>query len=205
MEFSRSNKSGAFPGLDSSTSSQAGPAQGPGALRESWEPIPPPRSAFHLLHLPILFAVGGWLCVLSLSLLSGTWLGQSLHTPQGWWQALCWDECCAQPVLSPLRPFCSQVYSCFPSLVPVADQTFRKRLLPAWCSYLAHGISLLLFATSAGVSVWIGVGFSSSVALMWLISGIFSFLASFLVWEPLKVRIPQGHKHLSVHVCISCN
>ncbi|XP_062444513.1 polycystin-1 isoform X3 [Rhea pennata] len=71
----------------------------------------------------------------------------------------------------------------------VTDQTFRKRLLPPWCSYLAHGISLLLFATSAGVSVWIGVGFSSSVALMWLISGIFSFLASFLVWEPLKVLL----------------
>uniref|UniRef100_A0A672VBQ3 Polycystin 1, transient receptor potential channel interacting n=1 Tax=Strigops habroptila TaxID=2489341 RepID=A0A672VBQ3_STRHB len=68
-------------------------------------------------------------------------------------------------------------------------QTFRKRLLPPWCSYLAHGISLLLFATSTGVSVWIGVGFSSSVALMWLISGIFSFLASFLVWEPLKVLL----------------
>uniref|UniRef100_A0A8C0HGY8 Polycystin 1, transient receptor potential channel interacting n=1 Tax=Buteo japonicus TaxID=224669 RepID=A0A8C0HGY8_9AVES len=64
-----------------------------------------------------------------------------------------------------------------------------KRLLPPWCSYLAHGISLLLFATSTGVSVWIGVGFSSSVALMWLISGIFSFLASFLVWEPLKVLL----------------
>ncbi|NXL82188.1 PKD1 protein, partial [Leptocoma aspasia] len=71
----------------------------------------------------------------------------------------------------------------------VADQTFRKRLLPPWCSLLAHGISLLLLATSAGVSVWIGVGFSSSVALMWLISGIFSFLASFLVWEPLKVLL----------------
>ncbi|NWW22043.1 PKD1 protein, partial [Falcunculus frontatus] len=71
----------------------------------------------------------------------------------------------------------------------VADQTFRKRLLPPWCSLLAHGISFLLFATSAGVSVWIGVGFSSSVALMWLISGIFSFLASFLVWEPLKVLL----------------
>ncbi|XP_047921942.2 polycystin-1 [Anser cygnoides] len=71
----------------------------------------------------------------------------------------------------------------------VTDQTFRKRLLPPWCSYLAHGISLFLFATSTGVSVWIGVGFSSSVALMWLISGIFSFLASFLVWEPLKVLL----------------
>ncbi|XP_016157405.1 PREDICTED: polycystin-1, partial [Ficedula albicollis] len=71
----------------------------------------------------------------------------------------------------------------------VAEQAFRKRLLPPWCSLLAHAISLLLFATSAGVSVWIGVGFSSSVALMWLISGIFSFLASFLLWEPLKVLL----------------
>uniref|UniRef100_A0A674GT89 Polycystin 1, transient receptor potential channel interacting n=1 Tax=Taeniopygia guttata TaxID=59729 RepID=A0A674GT89_TAEGU len=65
----------------------------------------------------------------------------------------------------------------------------QKRLLPPWCSLLAHGISLLLLATAAGVSVWIGVGFSSSVALMWLISGIFSFLASFLLWEPLKVLL----------------
>ncbi|XP_064246149.1 polycystin-1 isoform X2 [Passer domesticus] len=71
----------------------------------------------------------------------------------------------------------------------VAEQAFRKRLLPPWCSLLAHGISLLLLAAAAGVSVWIGVGFSSSVALMWLISGIFSFLASFLVWEPLKVLL----------------
>ncbi|XP_039346814.1 polycystin-1 isoform X1 [Mauremys reevesii] len=71
----------------------------------------------------------------------------------------------------------------------VVDHTFRKRLLPHWCSYLAHAVSLLFFATSIGVSVWIGVGFTSSVALMWLISGIFSFLASFLVWEPLKVLL----------------
>uniref|UniRef100_A0A663F4F5 Polycystin 1, transient receptor potential channel interacting n=1 Tax=Aquila chrysaetos chrysaetos TaxID=223781 RepID=A0A663F4F5_AQUCH len=71
----------------------------------------------------------------------------------------------------------------------VQEEGLSKRLLPPWCSYLAHGISLLLFATSTGVSVWIGVGFSSSVALMWLISGIFSFLASFLVWEPLKVLL----------------
>lgn len=83
-------------------------------------------------------------------------------------------------------------------LLPVADQTFRKRLLPPWCSLLAHGISLLLFATSAGVSVWIGVGFSSSVALMWLISGIFSFLASFLVWEPLKVSTAPVQWHRPV-------
>uniref|UniRef100_A0A452IQ37 Uncharacterized protein n=1 Tax=Gopherus agassizii TaxID=38772 RepID=A0A452IQ37_9SAUR len=76
------------------------------------------------------------------------------------------------------------------ALLPaVVDHTFRKRLLPHWCSYLAHTVSLLFFATSIGVSVWIGVGFTSSVALMWLISGIFSFLASFLVWEPLKVLL----------------
>uniref|UniRef100_A0A8C0HAA9 Polycystin 1, transient receptor potential channel interacting n=1 Tax=Chelonoidis abingdonii TaxID=106734 RepID=A0A8C0HAA9_CHEAB len=76
------------------------------------------------------------------------------------------------------------------ALLPaVVDHTFRKHLLPHWCSYLAHAVSLLFFATSIGVSVWIGVGFTSSVALMWLISGIFSFLASFLVWEPLKVLL----------------
>uniref|UniRef100_A0A8C3VA75 Polycystin 1, transient receptor potential channel interacting n=1 Tax=Catharus ustulatus TaxID=91951 RepID=A0A8C3VA75_CATUS len=95
-------------------------------------------------------------------------------------------------VLSPALPVPFAVMFTLLSLLlllPVADQTFRKRLLPPWCSLLAHGISLLLFATSAGVSVWIGVGFSSSVALMWLISGIFSFLASFLVWEPLKVLL----------------
>ncbi|XP_019368289.1 PREDICTED: LOW QUALITY PROTEIN: polycystin-1 [Gavialis gangeticus] len=69
------------------------------------------------------------------------------------------------------------------------DRTFQKRLLPSWCSYLAHGISLLLVAACFGVSAWIGLGFSSSVALMWLISGIFSFLASFLIWEPLKVLV----------------
>ncbi|KYO30855.1 polycystin-1 [Alligator mississippiensis] len=69
------------------------------------------------------------------------------------------------------------------------DRAFQKRLLPSWCSYLAHAISLLLVAACFGVSVWIGLGFTSSVALMWLISGIFSFLASFLIWEPLKVLV----------------
>lgn len=69
----------------------------------------------------------------------------------------------------------------------VVDHTLRKRLLPSWCSYLAHAISVLLLLVCFGISVWIGVGFSSSVALMWLISGIFSFLSSFLLWEPLKV------------------
>uniref|UniRef100_A0A8C3QIS3 Polycystin 1, transient receptor potential channel interacting n=1 Tax=Cyanoderma ruficeps TaxID=181631 RepID=A0A8C3QIS3_9PASS len=101
------------------------------------------------------------------------------------------DLISAQPLLCPRGPFAGMFTALSLLLLPlpVADQTFRKRLLPPWCSLLAHGISLLLFAASAGVSVWIGVGFSSSVALMWLISGIFSFLASFLVWEPLKVLL----------------
>uniref|UniRef100_A0A8D0H915 Polycystin 1, transient receptor potential channel interacting n=1 Tax=Sphenodon punctatus TaxID=8508 RepID=A0A8D0H915_SPHPU len=71
----------------------------------------------------------------------------------------------------------------------VADRALRKRLLPPWCLRLAYTLSLLLFAASIGVSVWIGLRFTSSVALMWLISGIFSFLTSFLVWEPLKVLL----------------
>ncbi|XP_026540159.1 polycystin-1 [Notechis scutatus] len=71
----------------------------------------------------------------------------------------------------------------------VVDHHLQKRLLPSWCSSLAHAISLLLLLLCFGVSVWIGVGFSSSVALMWLISGIFSFLSSFLLWEPLKILL----------------
>uniref|UniRef100_A0A8C8S7J6 Polycystin 1, transient receptor potential channel interacting n=1 Tax=Pelusios castaneus TaxID=367368 RepID=A0A8C8S7J6_9SAUR len=97
-----------------------------------------------------------------------------------------WGLVTAQPRWSLAAPF---VISAPALLLAVADHTFRKRLLPHWCSYLAHAVSLLLFATSIGVSVWIGVGFTSTVALMWLISGIFSFLASFLVWEPLKVLL----------------
>ncbi|KAJ7306099.1 hypothetical protein JRQ81_010465 [Phrynocephalus forsythii] len=69
------------------------------------------------------------------------------------------------------------------------DRALRKRLLPFWCSYLAHGVSVTLLLLCFGVSTWIGVSFSSSVALMWLISGTFSFLSSFLLWEPLKVLL----------------
>ncbi|XP_066496885.1 polycystin-1 isoform X2 [Tiliqua scincoides] len=71
----------------------------------------------------------------------------------------------------------------------VVDHALRKRLLPFWCSYLAHAICLVVLVVCFGVSVWIGVGFASSVALMWLISGIFSFLSSFLLLEPLKVLL----------------
>ncbi|MGH0137630.1 UNVERIFIED_CONTAM: hypothetical protein FKN15_016038 [Acipenser sinensis] len=64
-----------------------------------------------------------------------------------------------------------------------------QRLFPHWCSHAAHVLSFILLAGSIGISVWIGMGFGSSVALMWLLSGIFSFLASFFVLEPLKVLL----------------
>uniref|UniRef100_H3A3K9 Polycystin 1, transient receptor potential channel interacting n=1 Tax=Latimeria chalumnae TaxID=7897 RepID=H3A3K9_LATCH len=69
----------------------------------------------------------------------------------------------------------------------VAAADSRRWLFPYWCSYLAHVLSFLLFSGSIGVSVWIGIGLTSSVGLMWLISGIFSFLSSFLILEPLKI------------------
>ncbi|XP_064151439.1 polycystin-1 isoform X2 [Loxodonta africana] len=65
----------------------------------------------------------------------------------------------------------------------------RKRLLPAWCSRLAHGLSLLLVALSVGLSGWVGTGFPSSISVMWLLSSSSSLLASFLGWEPLKVLL----------------
>nr|XP_015215450.1 PREDICTED: polycystin-1 [Lepisosteus oculatus] len=69
----------------------------------------------------------------------------------------------------------------------VVTELSKRMLFPYWCSPAAHVLSLLLCVVSSGVSVWIGLRFSSSVALMWLISGIFSFLASFFVLEPLKI------------------
>ncbi|XP_073504484.1 polycystin-1 isoform X1 [Phyllobates terribilis] len=63
----------------------------------------------------------------------------------------------------------------------------RRPMLPSWCTRVAHVLSCFLLFTCFAVSVWIGVGFTSSVGLMWLISGIFGFLCSFFVLEPLKV------------------
>ncbi|XP_070940014.1 polycystin-1 isoform X7 [Macaca nemestrina] len=65
----------------------------------------------------------------------------------------------------------------------------RKRLLPAWCTSLAHGLSLLLVAVAVAVSGWVGVGFPPGVSVAWLLSSTTSFLASFLGWEPLKVLL----------------
>ncbi|MBN3308044.1 PKD1 protein, partial [Amia calva] len=76
----------------------------------------------------------------------------------------------------------------FTSRTVLTDVSMRPPL-PHWCSQAAHVLSFLLLAVSSALSVWIGLGFGSSVALMWLISTIFSFLASFLVLEPLKVLL----------------
>lgn len=77
---------------------------------------------------------------------------------------------------------------CLPGLV----EGLRKRLLPAWCAPLAHGLSLLLVAGAVGVSGWVGASFPPGVSVMWLLSSGSSFLASFLGWEPLKVSGMQG-------------
>ncbi|XP_051790089.1 polycystin-1 isoform X2 [Erpetoichthys calabaricus] len=79
-----------------------------------------------------------------------------------------------------------------------ADGGGSLALLPPWCSHTAHVLGLLMCAGAFGVSVWIGVGFSSQVALKWLISGIFSFLASFLVLEPLKVVVEALYFSLAI-------
>ncbi|XP_072337691.1 polycystin-1 isoform X1 [Scyliorhinus torazame] len=63
----------------------------------------------------------------------------------------------------------------------------QKCLFPFWCSYTAHTLCFLLFSGCFTVSIWIGVNFTSRIALMWLISGIFSVLSSFFLLEPLKV------------------
>ena len=68
----------------------------------------------------------------------------------------------------------------------------RKQLLPAWCAPLAHGLSLLLVAVAMGMSGWVGASFPPSVSVMWLLSSGSGFLASFLCWEPFKVRGVRG-------------
>lgn len=73
------------------------------------------------------------------------------------------------------------------SASPGLVEGLRKRLLPAWCAPLAHGLSLLLVAVAVGVSGWVGASFPPGVSVMWLLSSSSSFLASFLGWEPLKV------------------
>ncbi|XP_043944837.1 polycystin-1 [Protopterus annectens] len=71
----------------------------------------------------------------------------------------------------------------------VVNSTSRNKLFPYWCSNVAHILCFLMFATCISISVWIGINFTSGVGLMWLISGIFSFLSSFFILEPLKVLL----------------
>lgn len=79
------------------------------------------------------------------------------------------------------------------SASPGLVEGLRKKLLPAWCALLAHGLSLLLVAVAIGVSGWVGASFPPGVSVMWLLSSSSSFLASFLGWEPLKVsRMQEG-------------
>lgn len=85
---------------------------------------------------------------------------------------------------------CCRSQPCLRFFSAVMDVS-AQRLFPHWCSHAAHVLSFILLAGSIGISVWIGMGFGSSVALMWLLSGIFSFLTSFFVLEPLKVILRQ--------------
>ncbi|KAG8438692.1 hypothetical protein GDO86_005036 [Hymenochirus boettgeri] len=73
----------------------------------------------------------------------------------------------------------------------VITDAFQRHswLLPSWCTRIAHAISFFFLICCIVVSSWIGVSFTSSVGLMWLISGIFSFLFSFFILKPLKVVV----------------
>lgn len=84
---------------------------------------------------------------------------------------------------------------------PGLVEGLRKRLLPTWCAPLAHGLSLLLVAVAVAVSGWIGASFPPSVSVMWLLSSSSSFLASFLGWEPLKVRGLLEGRDCRSHAC----
>ncbi|KAI1886622.1 hypothetical protein AGOR_G00197700 [Albula goreensis] len=74
----------------------------------------------------------------------------------------------------------------FTSRTVMAD-VCQQRRLPPWCGQAALLGSWTVLALTSGLAVWLGLGFGEKVALMWLISTISSFLASFLVLEPLKV------------------
>eukprot|EP00061_Rhincodon_typus_P018223 g47315.t1 len=65
----------------------------------------------------------------------------------------------------------------------------QQCLFPFWCSYTAHVLCLVLFSGCFTVSIWIGINFTSSIALMWLISGIFSVLTEALYFAVVAKRI----------------
>ncbi|KAJ8383686.1 hypothetical protein AAFF_G00215280 [Aldrovandia affinis] len=74
----------------------------------------------------------------------------------------------------------------FTSRTVMAD-VCQQRRFPAWSGQVALVGSWTVLALSSSLAVWLGLGFSEKVALMWLISAISSFLASFFILEPLKV------------------
>ncbi|KAJ8283455.1 hypothetical protein COCON_G00023050 [Conger conger] len=76
----------------------------------------------------------------------------------------------------------------FTSRTVMAD-VGRQRRFPPWCGRAALLGSWTVLAVSSALAVWMGLGFRDKVALMWLISVISSFLASFLILEPLKVLL----------------
>lgn len=100
---------------------------------------------------------------------------------------------CPQDAPPGPSPWAARHLSSSPGLV----DGLRRRLLPAWCAPLAHGLSLLLVAVAVGVSGWVGAGFSPGVGVMWLLSSSSSFLASFFGWEPLKVSGTLGGRAAS--------
>ncbi|XP_067912634.1 polycystin-1 isoform X2 [Heterodontus francisci] len=85
-----------------------------------------------------------------------------------------------------IRPFQGIARSATTRRIAFTDPP-QRCLFPFWCSYTAHVLCFVLFSGCITVSLWIGVNFTSRVALMWLISGIFSVLSSFFLLEPLKV------------------
>ncbi|KAG7491421.1 hypothetical protein MATL_G00003380 [Megalops atlanticus] len=76
----------------------------------------------------------------------------------------------------------------FTSRTVMAD-VCRQRRFPPWCGQAALVGSWAVLALSSGLAVWLGLGFSERVALMWLISAISSVAASVLILEPLKVLV----------------
>ncbi|XP_051561683.1 polycystin-1 [Myxocyprinus asiaticus] len=71
----------------------------------------------------------------------------------------------------------------------VVTDVCRPRPFPPVCGLAALWGSWVGLILSSSLSMWLGRSFSESVALMWLISCIVSFLSSFLILEPLKVLL----------------
>lgn len=91
----------------------------------------------------------------------------------------------------PLQSMFSTPLTSLPSLV-VTD-VCRPRRLPPWCGRAALWGSWVGIALANSISIFAGLGFNQSVAMMWLISCFASFLGSCLLLEPIKVGHKQTH------------